>query len=173
MDLKKYSMSYFDVIQERFSCRSFTADKVETEKIQAILEAARLAPTAVNYQPQRIYVVENPKLLESLNSASRFIFAAKTVFVVCYDTTKSWHRRSDGKDHGDIDATIVATHMMLAATALGLGSCYVCSFDKDKLKEILDIPQEYEISCILPIGYPKDVLPHNVRNEIEDFVIYK
>lgn len=173
MDLKKYSKSYFDVIQERFSCRSFTAEKVETEKLQAILEAARLAPTAVNYQPQRIYVVENAKLLESLKEASRFIFDAKTVFVVCYDTTKSWHRRSDGKDHGDIDAAITATQMMLAATALGLGSCYVCSFNKDKLREILNIPTEYEINCILPVGYPKDILPHNVRNEIEDFVIYR
>lgn len=173
MDLKKYTKSYFEVIEERFSCRSFTADKIKTEEIRKILEAANLAPTAVNYQPQRIYVVENPKLLERLTEASRFIFEAKTVFVICYDTTRSWHRHSDGKDHGDIDATIVATHMMLAATAMGLGSCYVCSFKKNVLKDILGIPQEYEISCLLPVGYPKDILPHNTRCEIEDFVIYK
>lgn len=173
MDLKKYTKPYFDVIEERFSCRSFTADKITTEEVQAILTAANLAPTAINLQPQVIYVVENPTLLEKLNEATRFVFDAKTVFVVCYDTTKSWHRRNDGKDHGDIDASIVATQMMLAATAMGIGSCYVCSFKKDKLKEILDIPDEYEVNCLLPVGYPKDILPHNERKELEDYVIYK
>ncbi len=173
MDLKKYSKTYFEVIEERFSCRSFTASKITTEEIQILLEAARLAPTSVNNQPQKIYVVENTNLLEKLNEASRFVFNAKTVFIICYDPKESWHRKSDDKDHGDIDASIVATQMMLAATAIGLGSCYVCSFNENKLKEILDIPGDYKVNCILPVGYPKDILPHNSRKELEEFVIYK
>lgn len=173
MDLRKNNKGFFEVIEERFSCRSFTAEKITTEEINALLEAARLAPTAVNFQPQKIYVVENQNLLAKLNEATRFLFNAKTCFVVCYDTTESWHRKNDGKDHGDIDATIVATHMMLAATAIGLGSCYVCSFKKDMVREILGIPEEYEINCLLPVGYPKEVVPHNERKDIEDIVIYK
>ena len=173
MGINKYSKTYFDCINERFSCRSFTADKITTEEIQILLEAARIAPTACNLQPQRIFVVENSKLLERLAEASRFTFNAKTIFVICYDTNASWHRRYDDKDHGEIDATIAATHMMLAATSMGLGTCYVCSFKKDLVRDILDIPANYEISCMMPVGYPKDILPHNTRGDIEDIVIYK
>lgn len=173
MELKKYNKSYFEVIEERFSCRAFTAEKLTIEQIHTILKAANLAPTAVNYQPQRILVVENQVLLEKMKEATRFLFDAKTVFVVCYDKEESWKRRSDGKDHGDIDASIAATHMMLAATALGLGSCYVCSFKNDILRDILDIPANLEINCILPVGYPKDINSHASRKDIEDIVIYK
>lgn len=173
MELKKYSKSYFDVIEERFSCRSFTAEKISTEEIQVILKAANLAPTACNLQPQIIYVVENPALLERLEEATRFTFNAKTIFIVCHNEDESWHRRADEKDHGIIDASIVATQMMLAATAIGIGSCFVCAFKDDKVREIIDIPSNYKINCLLPMGYPKDILPHNERKEIEDFVIYK
>ena len=75
--------------------------------------------------------------------------------------------------YGEIDATIAATHLMLAATAIGLGSCYVCSFKEAMVREILDIPSEYEISCLLPVGYPKEIVPHNSRKDIEELVIYK
>ena len=173
MGFSKYNKSYFEVINERYSCRKFTAEKIKTEEIQLILEAARLAPTAVNFQPQRIIVVENPVLLEKLNEATKFIFDSKTVFVVCYDSEASWHRRYDDKNHGEIDATIVATHMMLAATAMDIGSCYVCSFKDDIVRTILGIPENYGISCLLPMGYPKEEGTHNSRNDVEDFVVYK
>lgn len=165
--------TYFDIIEERFSCRSFTDESVSTQEIQRILEAARIAPSAVNFQPVRIYVVENSEILKRLTDATRFTFGAKTIFVICYDTEQSWHRRSDNKDHGEIDATIATTQMMLAATALGIGSCYVCSFKEALLREILDIPSTYNVSALLPIGYPKEVLPHGSRKELEEFVIYK
>ena len=173
MDFKNYNMSYFDCINERFSCRSFSPEKVSLDKIEAILESARLAPTAVNFQPEKIYVVENETLLEKLKEATKYLFDSKTVFVICYDKEKSWHRGYDSKDHGDIDAAIVTTHMMLASTALGLGSCYVCSFKEDVVKSILGIPENYVVSAILPIGYPKNVIPHNKRCDLEDIVIYK
>ena len=166
-------MTYFDVINDRFSCRNFLSKKISTTELNQILNAGLLAPTACNFQPQKIYVVENETLLNRLNEATRFTFDAKTILVVCYDVNESWHRRSDNKDHGEIDATICATQMMLAATALGLGSCYVCSFKKDILRGILGIPSNYEISCLLPIGYPKEVKPRNTRKELEDIVIYK
>ncbi len=173
MDLTKYNKSFFEVINERFSCREFRDERITTEEVEAILEAARLAPTAVNFQPQRIFVVENEALLEKLKEATRFTFDAKTIFVVCYDEEVSYKRRYDNKEFGDIDATIVATHMMLAAQALGLGSCFVASMKEDILKAILSIPSNYHVTCLLPVGYPKEIKDHNERNDVGDFVFYK
>lgn len=173
MDFKNYNKSYFDCITERFSCRSFSPKKITTEEIEIILEAARLAPTAVNFQPEKIYVVENETLLEKLKEATRFTFDAKTIFVITYDKEKSWHRKYDNKDHGDIDSAIITTHMMLAATSLGLGSCYVCSFKEDIVKSILGIKDNYVVSAMLPVGYPKNIVPHNSRLDLEDIIIYK
>ena len=172
MDTKNYK-SYNDTIMERFSCRSFLPQKITQNELQEVLKARILAPTAVNFQPERIIVVENEALLEKMKEATRFTFDAKTILVVCYDKNVSWHRKSDGKDHGDIDATIVATQMMLEATTLGLGTCFVCSFKEEILRNILDIPENYGVTCMLPIGYPKEVLPHGPRIDIEDIVIYK
>ena len=165
--------SFYDCINERFSCRSFTSDKLKTPELGAILEAARLAPTACNNMPQRIVVVENQTLLDKLKEATKYLFDAKTVFVICYDEFESWHRRLDNKDHGDIDASIVATHMVLMATSLDIGSCIVCSFDEEKVKSILSLPKSYHVSIILPVGYPKDIRPHGDRKDLEDIVIYK
>lgn len=164
--------SFYDTINERFSCRNFKDEKIKEEELNYLLEAAKLAPTAVNFQPQRLFVVENEEVLEKLKEATRFTFNAKTIIVVCYDNTVSWHRGNDQKDHGDIDATIVATHIMLAATSINLGSCYVCSMKEFKVKEILGLGDNYIVNCILPIGYPKEILSHNNRNEISDFVKY-
>ena len=165
--------TFDDVINERFSCRSFTAERISTDELNYILNAGRLAPTAKNKQPEQIVVVENEGLLEKLKEATPCTFDAKTVLVICYDTQKCWIRSVDAKPHGDIDDTIIATHMMLAATAIGVGSTFVCAFDKDKLKQVLDLPNEVEPTCILPLGYPKEVKPHNTRLDLEDIVIYK
>lgn len=164
---------YFEVINERFSCRSFKAEKIKTEEINKLLEAARLAPTACNFQPQRIYVIENDTLLEKLNEATRFLFNAKTVLCICHDKNVSWHRRSDNKDHGIVDATIAATQIVLAATAMGLGSCFVCSFKDDIVRKILDIKDNYEILCLLPLGYPKEINAHNERMDLDEIVFYR
>lgn len=166
-------MDYNDVINERFSCRSFLPKKITKEELNQILNTGILAPTAVNFQPERIIVVENEELLEKMKEATRFTFDAKTIIVVCYDKSVSWHRRSDGKDHGDIDSAIVATNMMLEATNLKLGSCFVCSFKDAILRNILEIPDNYGITCMLPIGYPKEIKPHGERKGLEDIVSYK
>lgn len=165
--------SYFDIINERYSCREFENKKITKEEIEKIVEAGILAPTACNFQPQRIVVVEDEKLLEELKNATRFTFDAKTIFVICYDKNESWKRKSDNKDHGDIDAAIVATHMMLAATSLNIGSCYVCSMKEAIAKQILNLPDNLVISCMLPMGYPKNIGTHNTRKSKEDIVIYK
>ena len=85
----------------------------------------------------------------------------------------SYKRAIDEKEHGDIDCAIVATHMMLAATALNLGSCMVCSFDEAIIKAVLSIPADYVVSALIPVGYPEEIKEHNTRIDIEDFVIYR
>ena len=171
MILKDSNKSFYDCINERFSCRSFTEERISTEDVEQILLAANLAPTAKNIQPQRIYVVENEALLSQINP--RHTFNAKTLFVVCYDKSISYKRALDDKEHGDIDCAIVATHMMLAATTLNLGSCMVCSFDEAIIKAVLSIPANYVVSCLIPVGYPTEIKEHNTRIDIEDFVVYK
>jgi nitroreductase len=171
MTLKDSNKSFYDCINERFSCRNFKEDKISTENVEEILKAANLAPTAKNIQPQRIYVVENEALLSKINP--RYTFNAKTLFIICYDKSISYKRAIDEKEHGDIDCAIVATHMMLAATALNLGSCMVCSFDEAIIKAVLSIPADYVVSALIPVGYPEEIKEHNTRIDIEDFVIYK
>ena len=165
--------SFDEVINERFSCRSFKAERINTEELNYILEAGRLAPTAKNKQPERIIVVENDNLLERLKEATPCTFDAKTVLIVAYDKTECWIRSSDAKYHGEIDATICATNMMLAAYAINLGTTFVCAFNNEILKSILDLGENIEPVCMLPIGYPKEIKPHNTRKDLEDIVIYK
>lgn len=166
-------MDYFDTISKRYSCRKFMDKKIPKEVLNKVLEAGILAPTACNYQPERIIVVEDEKNLNSLKDATRYTFNAKTLLVICHDKNVSWHRGNDNKDHGEIDSAIVATQMVLAATALGLGTCFVCSMKVPMVKEILDLPDNYEVDIILPIGYPKEEGFHNTRKELKDIVCYK
>ena len=166
-------MTFDELIKQRYSCREFKDEKIKDSEVNAILEAARLAPTAVNYQPQRIVVVENEDTLNALKEATRFTFDAKTIFVICYDKDVSWKRRSDQKEHGDIDCAIVTTYMMLKATELGIGSCYVCSMKQDMVRDILNLPQNYVISAMLPVGYPVKEGKQNTRKDLSEIVIYK
>ena len=166
-------MDYFECIQKRFSCRSFKEEKVSKEILEGVLQAGLLAPTACNYQPERIVVVEDPSIIERLKEATRYTFNAKTILIVCHDKNESWHRGNDGVDHGIVDSTIVATQMVLALTSLGLASCYVCSFKEKLAREILGLSDHLNIDIMLPIGYPREVLPHNKRKDLDSIVIYK
>ena len=166
-------MKYFEAIEKRFSCRSFKDEKISRELLYKVLEAGILAPTACNFQPERIIVVEDPILLEKLKEGTRYTFNAKTLLVIAHDKTKSWHRGNDGVDHGSIDSTIVATHMSLAATALGLGTCFVCSMKEKVVRDILELNDNFYVDIILPIGYPTEVLKHNTRKNFDEIVTFK
>jgi nitroreductase len=166
-------MAYFDVIEKRFSCRSFKDEKIDRALLNKVLEAGRLAPTACNYQPERIFVCESEEVLSKLKVATRYTFDAKTILIICHLKSESWHRGNDGVDHGKVDSTIVATQMVLASTSLGLGTCFVCSFKEALVKEVLGINDDYEVDIILPIGYPNDIKPHNQRKDLKESVCYK
>lgn len=146
-------MELLELFKKRYSCRGFEKREVEQEKIDMIMEAAAVAPTAVNKQPQRILVLRGEEL-KKVDECTRFGFDAPLNFLICYDKEQSWHRRSDNADHGMIDSAIVHTHMMLMAESLGLGTTWVCAFDEPKARELFNVPDNYVIEGFMPTGYP-------------------
>lgn len=169
-------MIFNELAEKRYSCRSFSAKKVEKEKIAYILKAAQLAPTAVNLQPHKIYVIESTDELAKVKECTRYSFNAPVNFLVCYDNSISWKRGYDGEDFGPIDASIVITHMMLAATEQGLGTTWVGSFDPAKAHEAFDLPENIVPVSFLPTGYPaNDAHPshlHSKRKELSETVVF-
>lgn len=169
-------MNFLELAKERYSCRSFEDKEVEKEKIELILEAARVAPTARNLQPQRILVLTEKEELAKLSECTRYGWNAPVIMIVCYDKDISYKRKCDGKDEGIVDTSIATTHMMLQAQYLGLGTTWIGNFDPEKAREVYKIPENLEIIAILPIGYPsKDALPstlHSERNSLDEMVYW-
>lgn len=169
-------MDFLSLAKKRYSCREFLEREVEKDKIEKILESARIAPTAANYQPQRILVLQNKEQLSKLYKCTKYGWNAPVIMIICYDKNVSWKRKYDGKDEGVVDASIVTTHMMLEVQDLGLGSTWIGYFDPVKVREEYNIPDNLEIVSMLAIGYPaEDSKPsemHNRRNSLEDIVFW-
>lgn len=146
---------------QRYSVRKFKDQAIEKEKLDLILEAGRIAPTAANFQPQRILVIEAATAREKLKQCTSWHFDAPVALMICYDKTTCWKNKTNGTIGGDVDASIVTTHMMLQAAELGLGTTWVGAFDHQKARELFDIPDYLVPVALLPIGYPADgVEPH-------------
>lgn len=154
--MKQYQ-NFLHLARNRYSVRAFDTRAIEMEKINQILEAGRIAPSAANLQPWNFIVVKDePYRSYVFEAYNRVWFRDAPVYLIlCADHNISW-KRSDGKDHADIDIAIAADHMTLAAAELGLGTCWVCNFNPDRLKELLNIPSNFEPVVILPLGYPLD-----------------
>lgn len=147
-------MDFLELATGRFSVRDFSDKPVESEKLDIILEAAKVAPTAVNFQPQKLYVIKSPEAVARLN-AIRPLFGAPLAVIVCYDDSLSWkNSRDGGHDSGEVDAAIVCTHMMLQAWELGIGSCWMGAFSPAAVAEAFGIPAGIRPVAILPLGYP-------------------
>lgn len=150
-------MSFLELAKNRYSVRSFTNQPVEEEKLNLILEAGRIAPTACNYQPQRIFVAKSEDSRKKLASVCPCTFDAPVILVVCYDKTRDCKSSlMPGYEFGETDAAIVCTHMMLQAADLGLGSCWVGWFNADEVSKTLNLPEEVRVSALLPIGYASE-----------------
>ena len=147
-------MSFIDIAKTRYACRKYQNRKVEKEKLDKILEAAQVAPTAANCQPQKLIVLQEKESLEKLSKAAG-IYDAPLAIIVCGDINRAWTRPFDGKKHHDIDTSIVTDHMMLQATELGLGTVWVCYFKPDIIREEFHLPDNLEPISILVIGYPQ------------------
>lgn len=146
---------FLTLATDRYSVRQFSEKPVEQEKIDKILRAAQVAPTAVNSQPQMIYLLRSDDAMEKANEVSPCMYGAPSAFLVCYDNERACQRGENG-NYGDIDCSIVITHMMLEATDLGLGTCAVGMFDVDKAKELFNLPANIRPVLMLPFGYPAD-----------------
>lgn len=145
-------MDFLKLAEKRYSVRKFSDKPIEQEKLELILNAGRVAPTAKNNQPQQIYILQSAEALEKLGRCSPCLYGAPAAILICYDKDVSW-KRNDGKEHGDIDASIVLTHMMLQAEELGLGTCWVCVFDPVAVAAEFGLPGNLVPSSLMPIGY--------------------
>jgi nitroreductase len=147
-------MEFNDVLNRRYSCRAFAARCVEPEKVDRILEAGRMAPTAVNKQPVHIWAVSRPETLEAIKGVTRSNYGAPLLLVVGCRPADAWVRRYDGKNGAEVDAAIVATYLMLAAENEGLSTLWVGSFDPALLHDILPATDGYDLVAMINVGYP-------------------
>ena len=149
-------MDLLNLISKRRSVREYTTDEIEQEKIDYLMECARLAPSAVNFQPWKFIIVKSPEKKALLHQCyHREWFTQPPLYIIALaDTAQSWKRSSDGKDHGDIDVTIALEHIVIAAVEKGLGTCWICNFNVDLFKELFNLPDSLVPIAILPIGYP-------------------
>ncbi|MBE6961823.1 MAG: nitroreductase [Ruminococcaceae bacterium] len=169
-------MTFAELSAARYSLRKFAATPVEQEKLDLILEAGRNAPTAHNNQPQRIFVIRTPEALEKADACTAAHFHPPVILVVAYDPEPAWKREHDGKNHGEIDAAIAATQMMLQAADLGLGTTYVGMFEPEKLQAAFPEMAGLVPIAMLPLGYPaENARPsrlHADRKPLEEMVKY-
>lgn len=167
-------MEFLELAKKRYSVRAYKNEAVEDEKLNAILEAARFAPTAVNYQPFQIIVIKTEGREEELKRIyqAEWFREAPIVICVCAIPNNAWKRR-DGKNYADVDATIVMDHIILAATSMGLGTCWIGAFDVNAAKEVLNLPDGVEPLVFTPIGYPADQIGEKNRKEISELVRYE
>ncbi len=145
-------MGFLEDAKKRYSVRSYNERRVETEKLEKIIEAAHVAPTAANLQPVRLLVVQKAEGMAKIAKAGN-VYGAPVAIIVCADHDKAWVRPFDGKRTGDIDATILTDHMMLEATELGLGTVWICYFDPEVISKEFNLPKNLEPVNILAVGY--------------------
>lgn len=169
-------MDFMTLAAKRYSCKQYTDQQITKDQLDTILEAGRLAPTAKNNQEQHVYVLQTPETLAKIDAVTPCRYGAPTVLVVTYDTTNVFTYPGGARTSGTEDAAIVATHMMLAATAAGVDNCWINFFDPAVLKEALAIPATEEIVMLLDLGYAapngKPLPNHTSRKGLDETVTY-
>lgn len=169
-------MDFMEVLKERYSCKKFDGRKISKEQLDAILKAGRLAPTAKNLQEQKIYVVQSDEGLAKIDRITPCRYGAGTVLLVAFDRENVFVYPGGKRDSGVEDATIVATHMLLAAKAVGVESCWINFFDPEAAAEELHLPANEEVLMLLDLGYAAEcagpLANHSQRKELSETVKY-
>lgn len=169
-------MEFKNVITARYSCKKYSDRQIEPEKLTAILNAGRLAPTAKNLQEQHVYVIQSQEALAKVDSITPCRYGAPTVLVVAFNKNNVFTYPGGKRDSGVEDATIVATHMILAAADEGVDSCWVNFLDPEKLAEVLGLPENEEVLMVMDLGYAAEgagPLPnHGSRKDLTETVSY-
>ncbi len=167
-------MDLLEIVKKRYSVRAYKPDSVEDDKLQQVLEASRLAPTAANRQPFHLIVIRTEGReteLRRIYGASWFT-QAPIIICACGVPSQSWVR-GDGKNYCDVDVAIVMDHLILAAADLGLGTCWVGAFHPDAAREVLGLPDDVEPIAFTPLGYPADTPASKKRKSLSEIVRYE
>lgn len=155
MDQQVEQHSFYDMAQQRWSVRRFKPEQISDEHLRRILQAGCWAPSACNYQPQRVFVLQSDAAIAGIRSMTHWAFNAPTVLVVCADLSASW-KNVDGHDSAQVDAAIATTHMMMEAWELGVGSTWVRGFDERAMSALLGLPAHIKPVAMMPMGYIAD-----------------
>ena len=170
-------MEFFQLAKERYSCRMLTDKPVEQQKIDKIIECANLAPTGVDKQPFKLWLMQSAEAVENIKKVTTYTFGANLFLVVGGNPEEAWVRSFDNRNIADVDASIVATHIMLAIHDLGLASTWVGKFDAPQLKNLYPEMSAYDLIAIFPIGYPAaNAAPapkHFIRKSVEEILVRK
>lgn len=166
-------MELLDLMKNRYSVRGYKSDEVEEEKLKMVLEAARLAPTAVNKQPFKFLVIKTSGREQELNRIypADWFVQAPIIICACTLADQGWTRR-DGKNYSEVDTAIAMDHLILEATSLGLGTCWMAAFDLKAAREVLNIPDDVLPLLFTPLGYPATETGIKSRKPIEELVKY-
>ena len=169
-------MDFNKVIKSRYACKKFDGRKVDEKQLNAILEAGRLAPTAKNFQEQRIYVAQSEEALAKIDQLTTCRYGASTVIIVAFDKTNVITYPGEKRNSGVEDATNVATHLMLAAKSEGVDSCWINFFNPEIVAKEFGLPENEEVLMFLDLGYAtEDAKPlptHEQRKELSETVTY-
>jgi nitroreductase len=167
-------MNFFELISGRYSVRAYKPDPIPDALLARVLEAARLAPTAANRQPFVLIVLRTADRQTELKRVYNrdWFLSAPLVIAACGAPDRAWVRR-DGKNYVDVDVAIALDHLILAATDLGLGTCWIANFDPTAAREVLCLPDTVEPVAFTPLGYPADVLRPKQRKPLADLVRYE
>ena len=165
-------MDFQELIRARYSCRAYREDPVEDGKLAAVLEAARLAPTACNRQAFQLHVLATAGRRDALSRlyGRDWLAQAPLLIGIAGEPGRNWVRR-DGRNYVDVDCAIVMDHLILQAADLGLGTCWIGAFDTAAARELLELPAEWEPIAFTPLGYPQDTCPPKKRRPIEELVV--
>ena len=169
-------MEFTEVVKGRYSCKKYSDRPLEKEKLDAILAAGRVAPTAKNLQEQKVYVVQSAEMLAKIDGVTPCRYGAPTVLIVAFDKNNVFTYPGGKRDSGIEDATIVATHMILAAYNEGVDSCWINFLDPEKMAEVLGLPENEEVLMAMDLGYAAEgagPLPnHSSRKDLTETVSY-
>jgi nitroreductase len=165
-------MGFQELIRKRYSVRAYKPDQVEDDKLDRVLEAALIAPTAANRQAFRIIVVRTADEKEGLRRiyGRDWFVQAPLVLCVCAVPSEAWVRKADGWNAAEVDATIVMTHIVLAAAAEGLGTCWIAAFDPAAAREVLGLPADLIPSAFTPLGFAADTAGPKKRRTLAELV---
>jgi len=162
-------MDFYEVIRNRRSIRGYEPDPVPEAALERIKEAVRLAPSACNRQPWHFLVISDTEMREKIYQCypSAWVKSAPLIVVACGNPESAWHRL-EGNSAVDIDLGIAMEHLVLAATAEGLGTCWICAFDVNKMTETVGVEEPWRALAITPLGYPKEAPRALQRKEMSE-----